>query len=47
MAKKKIPKKKATKKITVKLPSNMPFDEAMERLVRVKPPNDGKQKDVN
>ncbi len=45
MAKKKVKKvsKKYPQSIAVKLPSNMPFDEAMERLVKVKPP---KKKDV-
>jgi hypothetical protein len=38
MAKKKNIKKKTPQNITVKLSHDMPFDEAMQRIVRVKPP---------
>ena len=36
--------KKKKLDIAVKLKPNMPFDEAMERIVRVKPPKEDKKK---
>ena len=38
--------KKHPKPITTKLPKPMSFDEVLGRIVRVKPPQDKKQKDV-
>jgi hypothetical protein len=42
MAKKK--QSKSTKNINVKMETPMPFDEAMRRIVRVKPPQDKEKK---